>query len=81
MKLTISVGDVASDIVAGVKESEQYKLIFHSDWYWGHSVLVNNESVKWNANTVFNFSVKPQINVANLGDRNHDIEIEFLRID
>lgn len=81
MKMTFSVGDIGSNIVAGIKNSKKYKLIFHTNWYWGHSVLIDKNPIKFYEGMTLLFDEKPTIDIANIGDTTHDIVLEFIRIE
>jgi hypothetical protein len=81
MIINFKVGDIVESVFAGVKESRGYKLVFLSDWYWGHSVLIDKKPMRYEVGDEFIFDHKPDVDIANLGDTKHEIVVAFTRID
>ena len=81
MIISYRVGDIIESAFAGVKDSRGYKLVFLSDWYWGHSVLIDKKPIKYTIGSEYTFDHKPDVDIANLGDVEHEIVVAFTRID
>ena len=80
MIVTFKCGDIVQNAFAGVKPSPSIVMKIESPWYWGHCILIDKTPLeKWKVGQTFRFAGIPNIDIANLGDVDNDIVIQFSR--